>query len=62
MTGKVKRYKERPPRPAREITCAGCGDKFFVKTKGKTKYCIECKVDVLEERQKKNGKPKLLAK
>ncbi len=38
-------FKEKPPKPAREIICEGCGTSFYVRTAGHTKYCIECKVD-----------------
>lgn len=42
------------PKPAREITCKRCGIKFLVKGTGhgKTKYCIECKVDIYSEHNK----------
>lgn len=46
------------PRPAREITCERCGAKFLVKGAGhsRDKYCVECKVEVYEENQKKRDK------
>ena len=54
----IKPYREKlRHRPAREMTCIKCGVKFYVKgSGGSAKYCIECRVEVYEENQKKRKK------
>lgn len=57
--GAIKPYRERVPKPLREINCAGCGIKVILKkgSGGKAKYCGDCKVIIYEERQR--GKTKI---
>lgn len=42
----IRPYREKPLRPLREITCERCGVKFLIRAqgRGRTKYCIECRV------------------
>ncbi len=51
----IQPYREKPPRLPKKITCERCGTEFLMGAygKGKTKYCIECKVDVMEEHLEK---------
>ncbi len=54
----VNPYREKPPRPPKEVTCARCGIKFLIKTygRGKIKYCVECRVIIYDEHHKEMDK------
>ncbi len=54
-------YREKLPEPPRRVTCEKCGSKFLVKAqgRGRLKYCVECRVNALNEchrKQKRKAK------
>jgi len=48
-------YREKPARPAKEIICAGCGEKFYHRASGVPKYCVDCR-DVTDKERRNRYK------